>query len=96
MFRGGLHDLPLVSITDRAGHVVRFDYDSSGEPTRVTHSGGYEVSVAVADGRILSLALGDVTLVGYEYDETGNLSGVVNSSGRALRFRYDAAGWRRR
>ena len=39
-------------------------------------------------------------LIGYDYDEDGNLAGVVNSSGEPLRFRYDEAGrltgWRDR
>jgi RHS repeat-associated protein len=96
-YADGQGELPLVSVTDRTGHVVAFDYDESGRPTAVTHSGGYRVSVTVSQGRVTGLALGDVPLARYEYDGDGNLAGVVNSSGQPLRFFYDhdgrMAGW---
>jgi RHS repeat-associated protein len=88
----GQGELPLVSLTDRAGHVVAFDYDLEGRPAYVTHSGGYQVSVQVTERRVTGLALGDVPLVRYEYDDSGNLAAIVNSSGQPLRLAYDAAG----
>jgi RHS repeat-associated protein len=91
-YAGGQGEFPLVSVTDRAGHSVTFGYDSSGQPASVTHSGGYRVSVTVSGGRVTGLALGDVPLAGYEYDQDGRLAGVVNSSGRPLRLSYDPAG----
>jgi RHS repeat-associated protein len=91
-YADGQGELPLVSVTDRAGHRVAFEYDESGRPAFVTHSGGYRVSVTVSSGRVAGLALGGVPLVGYEYDSSGQLVGVVNSSGQPLRLSYDPAG----
>jgi RHS repeat-associated protein len=91
-------ELPLVSVSDRTGHVVAFHYGASGEPTAVTHSAGYRVAVTTEGGRVTGLALasdgsGAIPLMRYEYDSgSGELAGVVNSSGQPLRFSYDPAG----
>jgi RHS repeat-associated protein len=93
---GGHGELPLASVTDRAGHQVSYDYDDDGAPRGITHSGGYRLLVTTAGGRVAGLALdspgGGIPLVGYEYDPDGNLAGVVNSSGVPLRFSYDQGG----
>ena len=93
---GGHGELPLASITDRAGHQVAFSYHDDGAPRDVTHSGGYRVLVTSGNGRVTGLVLdspdGDIPLTGYEYDQDGNLAGVVNSSGIPLRFTYDPHG----
>jgi RHS repeat-associated protein len=91
-YAGGQGELPLVSLTDRVGHEVSFAYDGAGQPATVTHSGGYRVDVTAADGRVTSLSLGDVTLMSYQYDTAGQLTGIVNSSGKPLRLSYDGAG----
>ena len=57
-FAGGQGELPLVAVSDRAGHEIRFGYDGAGTPAWVCHSGGYLVRVNVTDGRVTSLALG--------------------------------------
>jgi RHS repeat-associated protein len=95
----GLGELPLVSVTSRAGHRIDFEYGLDGAPVSVTHDGGYLVRVGVTGGKVTSLALAgaggsgqDVTLVRYGYDETGNLAEVINSSAVPLRFSYDQAG----
>ncbi len=91
-------ELPLVALTDRAGHEIAYSYDAAGQPASVTHSGGYRVQVTMADGRVARLALtgrpgtGDLPLVSFAYDGDGNLAGVTNSSGRPLAYRYDPAG----
>ena len=103
-FEGRNDELPLVSVTDRSGSQVRFSYTDQGEPASVTHSGGHRVQVVMAGGRIGELRLvtpaGEVTLAGYRYDPAGNLAGIVNSSGQALRLSYDEkgrlAGWQDR
>ncbi|HLX51777.1 MAG TPA: RHS repeat-associated core domain-containing protein, partial [Streptosporangiaceae bacterium] len=97
---GGEGELPLVALSDRAGHQITFGYDLAGRPVSVSHSGGYQIRVTVAGGHVTGLALGergDLPLLRYEYDEDGDLVAVVNSSGQPLRFSYDAegrlAGW---
>jgi RHS repeat-associated protein len=100
----GYGELPLVSVTDRAGHQIRFDYSPDGTPLAITHNGGYQINVLTAGNRIAALALADagaqgqdVPLIAYRYDPKGNLSEVINSSGQPLRYCYDdedrLAGW---
>jgi RHS repeat-associated protein len=95
----GYGELPLVSVTDRAGHQIRFDHTTDGAPQAITHDGGYEVKVLMAGNRIAALALAgagaqgqDVPLIAYRYDQDGNLAEVINSSGQPRRFSYDEAG----
>ncbi|WP_367124104.1 putative T7SS-secreted protein [Streptomyces phytohabitans] len=93
-------DLALKTITGRSGGDDRIDiaYDAHGAPTQITHSGGYRIAVDTDPGllRVTALRLlhGDdgapgTTLLSYGYDEAGNLTGIFNSTGRALRYRYD-------
>ena len=95
---GDQGELPLVSLSDRAGREIVFSYDAAGQPFSVSHSSGHRIQVTVADGQVTALTLAgrggsaDVPLVAYTYDEDANLAGVVNSSGQPLRFGYDAAG----
>ena len=91
--------LPLVSVTGRAGDEITFSYDATGAPASIGHSGGYQIRVATARGRVAGLFLagagaggGEVELVRYAYDERGDLAEVVNSSGRPLRMGHDDAG----
>jgi RHS repeat-associated protein len=88
----GQGELPLAAVRDRAGHELTFSYDGVGQPTGISHSGGYQIQVFMQDGHVTALAADGAPLIGYDYDEDGNLAGVVNSSGRALRFSYDPAG----
>jgi len=95
----GLGELPLVSVTSRAGHRIGFEHDQDGAPVSVTHDGGYQVKVEITGGRVASLSLTgagdggqDVTLMRYGYDEAGNLAEVINSSQLPQRFSYDYAG----
>ncbi|MGH3228207.1 MAG: RHS repeat-associated core domain-containing protein, partial [Streptosporangiaceae bacterium] len=89
-------ELPLVCVTDRRGGQIRFGYTEQGEPAWVAHSGGYRVRVVMSGGRVAELRLvtpaGEEPLTGYRYDPAGNLAGIVNGSGRALRLSYDAEG----
>jgi RHS repeat-associated protein len=88
--------LPLAAIRRRAGGEILVDYDEAGLPTRIRHSGGYEVIVDTAGGRVTALRLTSaarpVTLMRYSYDSTGQLSEVTNSSGAPLRFTHDEGG----
>jgi RHS repeat-associated protein len=138
---GGAGELPLVAVTDRAGHQVSFGYTPAGQPAWITHSGGYRIRVVIDRNRIARLMLADtspedaepggtepggtepggtepggtepggtepggtepgdagpgrarseVPLVEYGYDPAGNLAAIINSSGQALRLRYDDEG----
>ncbi|GGS78767.1 putative T7SS-secreted protein [Streptomyces cinerochromogenes] len=88
----------LEQIDDRNGNWIAFEYDTAGAPRALTHSGGYRLLLSTADGRVTALHLAgaapdgtDQELVRYGYTD-GHLSEVVNSSGRPLRFAYDAEG----
>ncbi|MDI3388746.1 RHS repeat-associated core domain-containing protein [Streptomyces sp. B-S-A8] len=91
----------LTAIEDRNGNQIDFHRDASGMPLSITHSGGYDISIAGDRhlGRIREVALRTpeedqdaVRVMAYSYDAGGNLSGVTNSSGEALTFAYDAEG----
>jgi RHS repeat-associated protein len=95
----GEGELPLVTVADRAGHRIVFGYTEDGTPETITHDGGYQVKIAAARSRVTGLALagagsdgGDAPLLGYRYDEAGDLAEVINSSGAPLRLHYDEAG----
>jgi RHS repeat-associated protein len=93
---GEIGELPLVSVTDRAGHQVSLGYTPAGEPAWIRHSGGYRIRVVMSGGRLSKLMLAgagaEVPLVEYRYDPAGNLAAVINSSGEPLRFSYDEEG----
>ncbi|WP_374983333.1 putative T7SS-secreted protein [Streptomyces fradiae] len=79
----------LARLDDRNGAWIAYDHDTDGAPTAIRHSGGYEVRVTTAEGRVTSLSLADGTrILDYAFTD-GNLTEVVNSSGRPLRFGYD-------
>ncbi|MFG2233757.1 putative T7SS-secreted protein [Streptomyces sp. NPDC048723] len=82
----------LSQLDDRGGAWITFEYDETGAPTALSHSGGYELRLSSAEGRITGLALADGTQVlRYAYTD-GHLTHVTNSSGRPLRFGYDELG----
>jgi YD repeat-containing protein len=81
----------LVQVDDRNGAWIAYDHDGEGRPTGVRHSAGYEVRITTVAGRVTSLALADGTrIVDYRYHR-GDLTEVVDSCGRPLRFGYDDA-----
>ncbi|MEV8440706.1 DUF6531 domain-containing protein [Actinosynnema sp. NPDC051121] len=88
--------LPLTAVRRQAGGEILVDHDDDGLPTRVRHSGGYEVAVDTTDGRVTALRLTSapepITLTRFAYDDAGQLSEVTNSSGAALRFTHDGDG----
>ncbi|GAB2798140.1 putative T7SS-secreted protein [Streptomyces daliensis] len=103
---GGDGVAPLEEISDRNGNRITFEYAPDGAPSRIAHSGGYELAVTTDNGRVTALSLvgagpgstgpegagpegTDQLIKRYGYDERGNLTGVVNSSGLPLRFAYD-------
>ncbi|MEV0245416.1 DUF6531 domain-containing protein [Nocardia sp. NPDC050712] len=92
-------DYPISAITDRHHNRVQFRYDQGGNPTEITHSGGYRISVQSTEGRITALsALGSdsngnefVTRIReFEY-EHGELIAVTNGVGATTTFGYDDA-----
>lgn len=88
----------LVAISDRNGNRMDLRYGPDGGLAEVNHSGGYRIGVERADGLVTGLRLlsssggADVPLMSFGYSEDGRLREVVNSSRRALKFDYDAAG----
>ncbi|MGC4810167.1 DUF6531 domain-containing protein [Micromonospora sp. DT228] len=90
------NQLPLVALTDRNGQRVDVRHDDSGAPVELVHSGGYRVRVRTEENRIVGFDLAgddtDTELIRFGYDESGDLTEVVNSSGTPLRFDYDIDG----
>jgi RHS repeat-associated protein len=89
----------LTTIEDRNGNQIDIHRDATGRPLDITHSGGYDINVTGDRGRVTALALrgrddGEPALpvVEFGYDEDGDLTEVINSSGRPLRFTYDMQG----
>jgi RHS repeat-associated protein len=93
----------LEQIDDRNGNWLTFEYGRDGAPTAIVSSGGHHLRVTTQitthGGRVAALHLAgaapdgtDQEVKRYGYGETGHLTEVVNSSGRALRFGYDDRG----
>ncbi|QZY16540.1 DUF6531 domain-containing protein [Streptomyces decoyicus] len=78
---------------DRNGNEVTVSRLEDGTPTTLVHSGGYRVDVRCIAGLLTGLSVstpqGPVDVMSYEHDVDGNLTHVVNSSGRPLVFGYD-------
>ena len=96
-FEGRGRDLPLVSVTDRAGRQVCFSYTPLGEPAGSRIPGATVSGPTMAGGRIAGLRLAgadgsEIPMTRYRYDEAGNLAGVVDASGQARQFSYDSDG----
>ncbi|MFI6357215.1 RHS repeat domain-containing protein [Streptomyces sp. NPDC050743] len=81
--------------------------DGEGVPFGIRHSGGHYVAVGTQGPRITALRLPDeppcryrpgtapdegTVVMRYGYDDSGNLTDVINSSGEPLRFTYDVEG----
>ncbi|MFJ5636770.1 putative T7SS-secreted protein [Streptomyces goshikiensis] len=82
----------LEQIGDRNGSTLLFEYDGDGSPLGITHSGGYRILFETEEGRITTLSLaGGPRVLTYGYTD-GQLTRVVNSSGRPLRFGCDERG----
>ncbi|KAB1145946.1 Rhs protein [Streptomyces luteolifulvus] len=86
-------ELPLAGVSDRNGNTIGVTYRADGTPDEVVHHGGYRIGVTCENKRITELTLRShpeqPSLVRYGYDDRGNLSAVLNSSGLPLRFDYD-------
>ncbi|MGY0497344.1 putative T7SS-secreted protein [Nocardia sp. FBN12] len=91
-----LGNFAISAIADRHHNRIRFHYNTNGDPTEVTHSGGYRVVLDSANGRVTAISVageanGFETLTrvrefGYEH---GELTTVVNGVGGTTRFAYD-------
>ncbi|MFI7277981.1 DUF6531 domain-containing protein [Streptomyces sp. NPDC049879] len=86
-------ELPLASVTDRNGNVLRLTYDDSGSPTGIRHSSGHHLGITTADGRVTRVNLLSApdrpVLLRYDYSAHGDLTSVTNSSGLPLLLHYD-------
>ncbi|MGW5740870.1 DUF6531 domain-containing protein [Amycolatopsis sp. NPDC003861] len=89
---------PLNRVEDATGAVIECAYTPSGEPSRLTHSAGYEVALTTDRGRVVAVDVVDgdtgyrVRAVRYDYDPRGRLVAVVDSSETPIRFEYDDTG----
>lgn len=92
----------LESVVDRNGNAIAVDYDDYGTLIGVRHSGGYHIAVDTEADRIVGLRLLDahpkthavspgdeLVLARFTYNGTGDLSGVIDSSGDPHCFTYD-------
>jgi YD repeat-containing protein len=89
----------LEQIDDRNGNWITFEHDAEGTPLAVTSSGGYRLTLTVADERVTALSLAgaapdgtDQAIKRYAYSESGDLTQVLDSAGRPLTFTYDDRG----
>ncbi|QFU88341.1 RHS repeat-associated core domain-containing protein [Amycolatopsis sp. YIM 10] len=88
---------PIAAVVDENGTRIDFEYDSTGAPLAVKHSGGHRIDVVSDDGLVREYRLADqdgssIELVRFGYDESRRLVEVVNSSQQPMRFGYDLAG----
>ncbi|MGS2806393.1 putative T7SS-secreted protein [Nocardia sp. MW-W600-9] len=91
-----LGNFAISAITDRHHNRIRFHYNDNGDPTEVTHSGGYRVVLDSAGGRVTAISVvGELdgvetsTLVREFGYENGELTTVTNGIGGVTRFAYD-------
>jgi RHS repeat-associated protein len=81
----------LLSVKDRNGYGLTFEYDALGQLKRITDSVGREITVQHLGGRLTR-----VTLPGGRYAEYGYTNGLLTSArdarGNTTTYAYDAAG----
>ncbi|MFE3186609.1 RHS repeat-associated core domain-containing protein [Streptomyces violascens] len=104
----GVFRLPVDSWQDRNGARIDVERSDQGIPVGLRHSGGYYLAVDTRGRRITALRLLDeapsryeshvapsdagTVVMSYGYDEEGNLTEVINSSGEPLKYAYDDQG----
>ncbi|MFJ7148708.1 putative T7SS-secreted protein [Streptomyces sp. NPDC100445] len=83
----------LEQIDDRNGNWITFEYDAGGTPVGVVTSAGQGVRVTTEHGRVTAyhLTATGTELKRFGYTD-GDLTEVVNSSGRPLHLTYDERG----
>ncbi|MFG2354038.1 putative T7SS-secreted protein [Streptomyces sp. NPDC048521] len=83
----------LERIDDRNGNWITFEYDTEGTPLGVFSSAGQGIRITTHSGHVTAyhLAATGEELKRFAYRD-GDLTEVINSSGRPLRFTYDEAG----
>ncbi|MDI3390710.1 RHS repeat-associated core domain-containing protein, partial [Streptomyces sp. B-S-A8] len=92
---GGDGIAKLASISDHLGNWISVEW-SLGQPSSMSHSGGYELLFTTRAGRITRLALatpeGAITLRSYGYSDRGFLTSVADSEDRATCYEVDERG----
>lgn len=87
----GSRTCPLVQVRDRNGNAIALEY-AAGRLAAVTDSAGRRLRfVHDEHGRLRSVGhdLGEVVeLVGFDYDERGQLAAARDAMGRPLRYEY--------
>ncbi|KAF0848801.1 putative T7SS-secreted protein [Nocardia caishijiensis] len=91
-----LGNFAISAITDRHYNRIRFHYNSNGDPTEVTHSGGYRVLLSTGNGRVTTISVAGhthgtetVTAVREFGYDSGELTTEINGIGGTTRFAYD-------
>ncbi|WP_307822006.1 DUF6531 domain-containing protein [Streptomyces coffeae] len=97
-------ELALTAITDRTGDNdgdrITITYTTDGTPTEINHSGGYRIAIDTDPQLLRITALRmlhgedhqhSTTLISYGYNQAGDLSEIINSTGKPLRYQYDDA-----
>lgn len=101
---GGHGQLPLVSITDRAGHQVTFSYNDDGAPRSITHSGDGRTQAGNLRfrhddaGRVASRQRTRISRKPdtwhYQWDAHDRLTAVTTPDNSTWHYSYDALGRR--
>ncbi|MFE3322004.1 HNH/endonuclease VII fold putative polymorphic toxin [Nocardia sp. NPDC059195] len=91
-----LGDFPITAITDRHDNWIRFHYDLDRAPTRITSSGGYQLSFATGSGRVTAITVddarsgtGESTAIRQFAYQSGDLVAVTNGVGATTHYTYD-------
>ncbi|WP_157116467.1 putative T7SS-secreted protein [Nocardia vaccinii] len=91
---GGIY--PLVAITDRHGNRIIIRRDDTARVVELEHSGGYRVLASLDEaGHVTAVDVVEadgsrVRVRAFGYDEFGHLTQIINGSGQATQYAYEA------
>lgn len=80
----------LTSIADLHGNAVSYVYNSSGQVSTISGSGGRQIDLTWDGAHITAATDSAGRIVGFGYDTAGDLTGVTGVDGNASRYSYDA------
>ncbi|WP_116127012.1 DUF6531 domain-containing protein [Lewinella sp. IMCC34183] len=82
----------LVAEIDELGRYTAYEYDASGNRTRIVYPDGSEVSLGYEAGLLVAATDQIRGSWGWAYNEARQLTGRTDSMGRKTEYRYDKAG----